>query len=477
MSSFATPQRRRHKPFDPSATSVAADKVSKPDGPSPDVESPATAARDRGPLTPIPLYRTDAPAPARMPMKQAESGPAGGALGVFDAPPVQRKIATGLPDHLKEGVETLSGITLDDVRVYYDSARPAEVEALAYAQGTDIHVGPGQESHLPHEAWHVVQQRQGRVKPTVQVNGVSVNDDAALEREADRMGSSVLRTSRAVQLKADPSLRSPIPHISYGPVLQRDHTDTGLKKDAALDTFSGKVKARVTSGKNPLGSIKQWAPLDASAKIAKVTKYVNAELERTHVPKVGSRPDGAETVGNAEFDFTTWELSIGSQGLDAGAAMSDDDVAEMADTVYHESRHAEQWFRIARLKAGESPTPTAAALAGSLSIPAPIAKAALDRPLKPLTALQKAVHSKKYAERHAEKITEATAWHTSIYGVDAQNRNAVLLDIDNRDDEYRALSEEVDAWAVGGSAKNKIAALLAAERQRIAQQQAAVLAP
>ena len=30
-------------------------------------------------------------------------------------------------------------------------------DALAYAQGSDIHLAPGQEQHLPHEAWHVVQ--------------------------------------------------------------------------------------------------------------------------------------------------------------------------------------------------------------------------------------------------------------------------------------------------------------------------------
>ncbi|MEM7041075.1 MAG: DUF4157 domain-containing protein [Bacteroidota bacterium] len=37
-------------------------------------------------------------------------------------------------------------------------------QAHAYDQGTDIHIGPGQEKHLPHEAWHVVQQKQGRVR-------------------------------------------------------------------------------------------------------------------------------------------------------------------------------------------------------------------------------------------------------------------------------------------------------------------------
>jgi hypothetical protein len=96
---------------------------------------------------------------------------------------------TGLPDSLKAGIESLSGLALDDVRVHYNSSRPAGLQALAYAQGTEIHVAPGQEKHLPHEAWHVVQQAQGRVKPTMQMKaGVPVNDDVGLEVEADLMG-------------------------------------------------------------------------------------------------------------------------------------------------------------------------------------------------------------------------------------------------------------------------------------------------
>jgi len=65
---------------------------------------------------------------------------------------------TGLPDNLKAGVENLSGMSMNSVRVHYNSSKPAQLNALAFAQGTDIHVGPGQEQHLPHEAWHVVQQ-------------------------------------------------------------------------------------------------------------------------------------------------------------------------------------------------------------------------------------------------------------------------------------------------------------------------------
>ena len=96
---------------------------------------------------------------------------------------------TGLPDDLKAGVENLSGYSLDDVRVHYNSSQPAQLQALAYTQGTDIHVAPGQAEHLPHEAWHVVQQMQERVKPTMQMKGVQINYNEGLEKEADIMGA------------------------------------------------------------------------------------------------------------------------------------------------------------------------------------------------------------------------------------------------------------------------------------------------
>ena len=101
----------------------------------------------------------------------------------------------GLPDPVRVGIESLSGLAMDDVKVHYNSSRPATLGALAYAKGSDIHLAPGQERQLPHEAWHVVQQKQGRVRPTLQFrHGGPVNDDAALEREADHMGAQALRT-------------------------------------------------------------------------------------------------------------------------------------------------------------------------------------------------------------------------------------------------------------------------------------------
>ncbi|MBL8473298.1 MAG: DUF4157 domain-containing protein [Rhodocyclaceae bacterium] len=94
----------------------------------------------------------------------------------------------GLPAALRAGVENLSGVTVDDARVHYDSPHPAAIGAEAYTQGRDIFLAPGKEQHLAHEAWHVVQQKQGRVTASLQAKGLPVNADPQLESEADDMG-------------------------------------------------------------------------------------------------------------------------------------------------------------------------------------------------------------------------------------------------------------------------------------------------
>lgn len=96
---------------------------------------------------------------------------------------------TGLPDRLKEGIESISGFCLDNVRVHFNSEKPAQLQAYAYTQGLNIYVAPGQEKHLPHEAWHTVQQMQGRVKSNYEINHIGINDNVGLEREATVMGS------------------------------------------------------------------------------------------------------------------------------------------------------------------------------------------------------------------------------------------------------------------------------------------------
>lgn len=100
--------------------------------------------------------------------------------------------SSGMPDGLRTRAESLSGVSLRHVRVHRHSRRPEEFDAVACTDGEHIHLGPGQDGHLGHEAWHVVQQLQGRVKATGRVGDLKVNDDDAMEREADIMGRRVM---------------------------------------------------------------------------------------------------------------------------------------------------------------------------------------------------------------------------------------------------------------------------------------------
>ncbi|MHB1099903.1 MAG: eCIS core domain-containing protein, partial [Burkholderiales bacterium] len=118
---------------------------------------------------------------------------------------------TGLPNNLKAGIESLAGMSMGNVRGHYNSSQPAQLNVHAYAQGTNIYVAPGQEKHLPHEAWHVVQQVQGRIQPTMQVkDGVPVNDDTELEHEVDMMGGQSVRHLAAGSSSVMPMKGAPV---------------------------------------------------------------------------------------------------------------------------------------------------------------------------------------------------------------------------------------------------------------------------
>jgi hypothetical protein len=103
------------------------------------------------------------------------------------------------------------------VQVHHNSPHPATLGALAYTHGTHIHLGPGHERELPHEAWHVVQQARGLARPTGRLEtGAPINDDSALEREADVMGARAAWGSPG----GEPPM-APEPRGVHAPVVQR----------------------------------------------------------------------------------------------------------------------------------------------------------------------------------------------------------------------------------------------------------------
>jgi len=153
-----------------------------------------------------PLARTAAATPSSASSARAASAFAGAlALQRAVGNRALRQLLTGLsetapvalPPPLRDGIERRSRVPLDDVKVHYNSWLPPALSAAAYTEGARIHVAPGQERALPHEAWHVVQQRQGRVRPTRAAGGVSLNDDPRLEAEADAESRRALESGHA----------------------------------------------------------------------------------------------------------------------------------------------------------------------------------------------------------------------------------------------------------------------------------------
>ena len=139
-------------------------------------------------------------------------------------PPGREANATALPAPLRAGIEALAGLALGDVQVRRGSSLPARYGALATTQGAEIHLAPGQDHHLPHEAWHVVQQKQGRVNATRPAgNGLAaVNDNPALEAEADVMGQRAVRAvSTAAALLPGQPATAPAASLPGQGVVQR----------------------------------------------------------------------------------------------------------------------------------------------------------------------------------------------------------------------------------------------------------------
>lgn len=257
-------------------------------------EDPGPGQGETAPLTPRPKTDEQAPPPPTVTESQIQDGysprageerddtaqlkEAGGAL----QPKVTQRAAaeakpnnTGLPDNLKSGIESLSGMSMDNVKVHYNSSQPAQLNAHAYAQGTDIHVAPGQEQHLPHEAWHVVQQAQGRVRPTMQMKeGVPVNDDAGLEHEADVMGAKAVQMRRAGDALMQDDLMSS--SLNHGEVVQKIIIGKeSIETDSDLAAKLGITRDKVIKNFNDaLG--KDFAQVDST----RLGKFLSARTQR-----------------------------------------------------------------------------------------------------------------------------------------------------------------------------------------------------
>ncbi|MEM7039242.1 MAG: DUF4157 domain-containing protein, partial [Bacteroidota bacterium] len=181
--------------------------------------------------------------------------------------------------------EQASGYSMSDVNVHYNSEKPRMIGADAYAMGSDIHLGPGAEQHLPHEAWHVVQQKQGRVKPTIQAYGLEVNADSVLENEADRMGAEMMQRfstqPRTENLQVPQGVTQPVIQgntiptnfgLFHSSALQETRTpygEVGMQIAIAFHPEKADVDAKKIALSQSVKAIDKNGPLESDPELAK----------------------------------------------------------------------------------------------------------------------------------------------------------------------------------------------------------------
>lgn len=277
----------------------------------------------------------------------------------------KKKNNSGLPDNLKSGVESLSGMNLDHVKVHYNSAQPMQLNAHAYAQGSNIYLGPGQEKHLPHETWHVVQQAQGRVKPTMQMKGkVAVNDDLGLEREADVMGARAM--ANAVQGKWEQVNQNVNHNHSYtasGPVqlITTARTASADKKDQLATARTAEAKYGWTHLTHNVAVIDGAAARHGISDQASHSeaKVFIAELAANNVAHAVSmlteRPPCTTAAGTGCADyFAKYEVDHAGWTFDFKYLVNDGSPTSAEKQLYDTYRVAARNPRIAQSDAGDA---------------------------------------------------------------------------------------------------------------------------
>jgi hypothetical protein len=216
---------------------------------------------------------------------------------------VRQENRTGLPDNLKAGLEDLSGLAMDDVRVHYNSSKPAEINAHAFTQGKDIHIASGQEKHLPHEAWHVVQQKQGRVKPTFQLKGEQVNDDQVLETEADAMGKKAVQMRRPARVATGAATQATTAELR-----ERGATDASEVLSVAIGACGEKVHLNSRSTRRDDAPIQRSLLVGDELYTLSQLRKIGEEVKHKYDTDLGFQKAFKET--NPVYKDLTWKQML-----------------------------------------------------------------------------------------------------------------------------------------------------------------------
>jgi hypothetical protein len=262
-----------------------------------------------------------------------------------------------------------------------------------------------------------------------------------------------LRPTDLLALQRSAGNRAVLARLGRAPAGFKYAINTGLRRKSRTDVYAKLARDYWADPANKDKLLKAYADFLIDKANAELKKMGSFEVRRAF-----------NTTGSASGTFSrvTWTITINTTkfsnraGVTKVGQLTLDEAAEIADTIYHEVRHSEQYFRIARVRAAESKktkADIAKDLEKDMSIPTDVAQAASAVPLKKGLDV-------------AYQIAEAKDWESITIGLHAQYKGIINTWGDEADEARDAalavtagnlaatkatIGGHVDAWRTGAS--------------------------
>ena len=222
-----------------------------------------------------------------------------------------------------------------------------------------------------------------------------------------------LQPADALALQQHAGNRAVLRTLRRDGVRRLQRAETGLKEAAATTAFATSGVAYWKDAANADKPLKDFA--------IKLMADANAKLRALGSFEVKSDYSGTGAASGS-FGRGAWTIEINTAlfsnraGITKVGQLTLAEAAEIADTIWHEMRHSEQYFRIARMRAATSAKTTKADIAkeikDGMDIPADVALAAANAPLASSAA-------------NAPLLDEAKQWESITLGFHGKYKNNI----------------------------------------------------
>jgi len=173
------------------------------------------------------------------------------------------------------------------------------------------------------------------------------------------------------------------------------------------------------------GLQREWPHLPPTDRMARLQTMVDARASAAGFPPPVVKAPWGLGERSGELRFPYWEVAINAALLETNS-LSPKQAARLGDTLYHETRHAEQWSLIAKRQAAEGHA--AEQIRNELGVPRRIASDAAKHPLPTSDSRRPC----------------ADALYKSVYGADGAARNRTLNNLGKHSNDCRLANDAYD---------------------------------